>query len=62
MTKQDTVGAVLRKLDHEWSKKGNTFCKVVKEFLKIEGGFECISDDDVLVNIKDIEPDKKHEK
>ena len=34
MTKQDKIGAILRKLDYEWSKKGATFCDVVKNFTK----------------------------
>ncbi len=57
MTKQDTVGVTLRKLDFIWNKKGMTFCESVKQLLG--GGFEVIDDDEVLQRIKDIDIDDK---
>ena len=58
MTKQDKIGATLRKLDHLWQKRGATFCQSVKELLG--GEFKEMTDDEVIEVIKDIEPDKKH--
>lgn len=56
MTKQDKIGATLRKFDAEWSKKSKSFCQIVKEFTK--GNLE-LTDDEIIQNIKDIFPDEK---
>ena len=60
MNKCDKIGAILRKLDHEWSKNGKTFCGVIKEFTGSDIHFKNLTDDEVLINIKDIFPEEKH--
>ena len=59
MTKQDRVGTTLRKFDYLWSKKGKTFCQVIKEITS--GNLE-LTDEEILSNIKDIFPDEKEPK
>ena len=59
MTKQDRVGVTLRKFDYMWSKKGKTFCSIIKEIT--DGNLE-LTDDEVLEKIKDIFPDEKENK
>jgi hypothetical protein len=59
LTKQDKIGVVLRKLDYEWSKKGKTFCSVIRDFTKSEELTKDITDDEIIDNIKDICPDEK---
>ena len=56
MTKQDRVGVTLRKIDYLWSKKGKTFCQVIKEITS--GNLE-LSDDEILDKIKDVFPNEK---
>jgi hypothetical protein len=58
MTKQDRIGVTLRKLDYLWLKKGVTFCQAVKQMLG--GDFKDLTDEELIIAIKDIEPDKKH--
>jgi len=57
MTKQDKIGATLRKLDYIWNIKGMTFCGAVKQLLG--GEFEEMSDDELIQKIKDITIDKE---
>ena len=57
MTKQDSIGVTLRKLDWCWNKKGMTFCKAVKELMG--GEFEDVTDDELIQRIKDITIDKE---
>lgn len=59
MTKQDRIGATLRKLDWLWNKRGMTFCQAVKEITK--GNLE-LTDDQILENIKDLHPNEKQDK
>lgn len=64
MTKQDKIGATLRKLDYLWNKRGMTFCKALKEILGDDLIIkqEDITDDDIIEKIKDIHPNEKDNK